>query len=84
MSRRKKHTPEQVANLLRQREVAVPNGRTTALSCKGLPEHLRSDNGPEFVVRDLRRWLQARARRRSTSSRTLRRRTAFAKAATPN
>jgi len=24
---------------------------------KGMPEHLRSDNGPEFVARDLRKWL---------------------------
>ena len=24
---------------------------------KGVPEHLRSDNGPEFVARDLRKWL---------------------------
>ena len=24
---------------------------------KGVPEHLRSDNGPEFVAKDLRRWL---------------------------
>jgi putative transposase len=24
---------------------------------KGVPEHLRSDNGPEFVARDLRTWL---------------------------
>jgi putative transposase len=24
---------------------------------KGVPEHLRSDNGPEFVARDLREWL---------------------------
>jgi putative transposase len=23
----------------------------------GVPEHLRSDNGPEFVARDLRKWL---------------------------
>jgi len=23
---------------------------------KGAPEHLRSDNGPEFVARDLRKW----------------------------
>jgi len=26
---------------------------------KGVPEHLRSDNGPEFVARDLRKWLAA-------------------------
>jgi transposase InsO family protein len=24
---------------------------------KGVPEHLRSHNGPEFVARDLRKWL---------------------------
>jgi putative transposase len=24
---------------------------------KGVPEHLRSDNGPEFVAKDLRNWL---------------------------
>ena len=32
--RQKKHTPEQVANLLRQIEVAVANGKTTGLACK--------------------------------------------------
>jgi len=26
---------------------------------RGVPEHLRSDNGPEFVARDLRQWLAA-------------------------
>jgi len=26
---------------------------------RGVPEHLRSDNGPEFVARDLRKWLAA-------------------------
>ena len=33
MARRKKHTPEQVVNLLRQIEVAVANG-TTSQACK--------------------------------------------------
>jgi len=23
----------------------------------GIPEHVRSDNGPEFVAKDLRKWL---------------------------
>jgi hypothetical protein len=31
---RKRHTPEQVVNLLRQIEVAVANGKTTSLACK--------------------------------------------------
>jgi putative transposase len=34
MARRKKHTPKQVVNLLCQIEVAVAQGKTTALSCK--------------------------------------------------
>ena len=27
------------------------------MAIKGIPEHLRSDNGPEFVAHDLRKWL---------------------------
>jgi len=34
MARRKKHTPDQVVNLLRQIEVAVATGKTTAVACK--------------------------------------------------
>jgi putative transposase len=34
MARRKNHTAEQVVNLLRQIEVAVAQGRMTALACK--------------------------------------------------
>jgi transposase-like protein len=34
MALRKKHTAEQVVNLLRQIEVAVANGKTTSLACK--------------------------------------------------
>ncbi len=34
MARRKKHTPEQGVNLLRQIEVAVANRKTTSLACK--------------------------------------------------
>jgi putative transposase len=31
---RKRHTPEQVVNLLRQVEVGIANGKTTGQSCK--------------------------------------------------
>ena len=34
MARGKKHSPEQVVNLLRQIEVSVANGKTTLLACK--------------------------------------------------
>jgi putative transposase len=34
MGRGKTYQPEQVVNLLRQFEVAVANGKTTALACK--------------------------------------------------
>jgi putative transposase len=34
MARGKKHSPEQVVNLLRQIEVAIANGKSTSLACK--------------------------------------------------
>ena len=34
MARGKKHTPEQVVNVLRQIEVAIANEKTTPLACK--------------------------------------------------
>lgn len=34
MARGKKHTPEQIVSLLRQVEVAVASGKTTAQACK--------------------------------------------------
>ena len=34
MGRGKKHTAEQVVNLLRQIEVAVANGKTTPIACR--------------------------------------------------
>jgi hypothetical protein len=35
MAKGKKHTPEQIVNLLRQIEVAIANGKTTAQACTG-------------------------------------------------
>jgi putative transposase len=34
MGRGKKHTPEQIVNVLRQIEVAMANGKTTPAACK--------------------------------------------------
>lgn len=34
MARGKKHTPEQIVNVLRQIEVAVANGKTTPAACR--------------------------------------------------
>jgi transposase InsO family protein len=50
---------------------------------RGIPEHLRSDNGPEFVAKDLRTWLRNAGAKHCTSNRALRGRTATAKALTP-
>ncbi len=30
-----------------------------AMTTHGIPEHVRSDNGPEFIARELRNWLKA-------------------------
>lgn len=35
MARRKRYQPEQVVNLVRQVEVRIANGKTTAQSCNG-------------------------------------------------
>ena len=34
MARGKRHTPEQIVNVLRQIEVTIANGKTTAQACK--------------------------------------------------
>ena len=39
----KRYKPEYVVNLLRK--------------MAGIPEHPRSDNGPEFVAKEVRKWL---------------------------
>ena len=35
----------------------VIEAQADVMVMKGVPEHIRSDNGPEFAARDLRAWL---------------------------
>ena len=49
---------------------------------RGAPEFIRSDNGPEFVAREVREWID-RGSRRSTSSPERRGRTPTRRASTP-
>lgn len=44
-----------VARRLRSEEVLCRLGRL--MLERGVPEHIRSDNGPEFIAKALRRWL---------------------------
>ena len=44
-----------VARRLRSHEVIET--LADVMLWRGIPEHIRSDNGPEFVARDLRKWL---------------------------
>ena len=52
MGRGKKYQPEQVVNLLRQIEVTVANGKTTAQACKeaGIVEQTYSPAGARSMA----------------------------------
>ena len=63
----KRHTPEEIVTKLRQVEVLV--GRclrsleviealSDAMLSHGIPEHIRSNNGPEMTSKRVRNWLQ--------------------------
>ena len=41
----------------RIRSVQVIEQLANAMSDNGIPEYIRSDNGPEFIAKDLRSWL---------------------------
>jgi len=49
----------------------------------GIPEHIRSDNGPEFVAKELRAWLANTGAELSTLNPALPGRTAIVRASTP-
>jgi hypothetical protein len=51
MARGKRYQPEQVVNLLRQIDVAVANGKTTAQACgQSTRMYLRADDRPPYMI----------------------------------
>jgi transposase InsO family protein len=50
---------------------------------RGVPGHIRSDNGPEFVAKAVQEWVTAWVRGPPTSPRVARGRTASSRASTP-
>ena len=55
----KHHKPEEIVAKLRQFEDLTAQGKTLAdvMVCRGTPDHIRSDNGPEIVATTLRKWI---------------------------
>ena len=35
----------------------IPSSLAEAMAERGVPHHIRSDNGPEFIARDVQDWL---------------------------
>jgi len=56
---RRRHTPKQVIKRLREAEVAIAEGSAVAEAARriGVPDHIRSDIGPEFTAPAVREWL---------------------------
>ena len=56
---KKKHTVEQIIGKLGEAEVRLGQGETVAQVSRsfGVPDHIRSDNGPEFTATAVREWL---------------------------
>ncbi len=49
---------------------------------RGVPAHVRSDNGPEFIAQSVQKWIAAVAQRQPTSRQAHRGRTATSRAST--
>ena len=63
---RKRYTPEQIISMLREAEVLQIQGSKMAdicdqlydlFICRDTPEHIRSDNAPEFKAKTVRKWV---------------------------
>ena len=63
---------------------SVVDALTDLFILRGVPDHIRSDNGPEFIAKAVREWIVAVGAKPRSSSRAAHGRTATVKASTPD
>ena len=60
---KQRHSAEQIVAKLRQADVELGKGLRVpqVFAVRGAPQHVRSDNGSEFIAKEVQRWLDRAA-----------------------